>query len=73
MWRRGKPGFAGIIHSPRLSFIGHQKQVIYVVELSASAPTNVGGKKEDKRTKDRELLFELCGTYLNHIALGGIR
>ena len=69
-------------NKPDIVLLDHQLKTMYVIEFSAPAENNIVLKEEEKRTKYRDLLFELRRLYPDHTvkivvliigALGGIR
>ena len=53
-------------NKPDVVLLDHQSRTIFVIEFSAPGETNIVRKKEEKRTKYRDLLFELRRLYPNH-------
>ena len=69
-------------NKPDIVLLDRQLKTMYVIEFSAPAENNIVMKEEEKRTKYRDLLFELRRLYPDHTvkivvliigALGGIR
>ena len=50
-------------NKPDIVLLDHQTKVMYVIEFSAPAETNITLKEEEKRTKYRDLRYELQVLY----------
>ena len=53
-------------NKPDIVLLDHQLKTMYVIEFSAPAENNIVLKEEEKRTKYRDLLFELRRLYPDH-------
>ncbi|CAH1153973.1 unnamed protein product [Phaedon cochleariae] len=53
-------------NKPDVVLLDHQTKAMFVIEFSAPAETNIVLKEEEKRTKYRDLLFELRRLYPDH-------
>ena len=53
-------------NKPDIVLLDHQLKAMYVIVFSAPAENNIVLREEEKRTKNRDLLFELRRLSLDH-------